>query len=227
MLAPAEVERVYHASIAGGCHTTRPAMLYFSNTSELGHVYTRAEFDSLCDVAEKLDLAVYVDGARMASALTAADGDLTLEHLASRADAFTLGGTKAGMLFGEALVVSPRTARGRRAIERIPYLTKRSGHMTAKGRLMGIQYEAVFDPELRDAEGLLPYFTHAKRSNECAVMLANGLEAPVTSHMCVQPATSSSSGSIPIRPSASSKPAVPKSRPPRTPRGATESSCAL
>lgn len=177
VLAPAEVERVYHASIAGGCHTTRPAMLYFSNTSELGHVYTRAEFDSLCDVAEKLDLAVYVDGARMASALTAADGDLTLEHLASRADAFTLGGTKAGMLFGEALVVSPRTARGRRAIERIPYLTKRSGHMTAKGRLMGIQYEAVFDPELRDAEGLLPYFTHAKRSNECAVMLANGLEA--------------------------------------------------
>lgn len=176
VLAPAEVERVYHASIAGGCHTTRPAMLYFSNTSELGHVYTRAEFDSLCDVAEKLDLAVYVDGARMASALTAADGDLTLEHLASRADAFTLGGTKAGMLFGEALVVSPRTARGRRAIERIPYLTKRSGHMTAKGRLMGIQYEAVFDPELRDAEGLLPYFTHAKRSNECAVMLANGLE---------------------------------------------------
>ena len=84
VLAPAEVERVYHASIAGGCHTTRPAMLYFSNTSELGHVYTRAEFDSLCDVAEKLDLAVYVDGARMASALTAADGDLTLEHLARR-----------------------------------------------------------------------------------------------------------------------------------------------
>ena len=99
--------------------------------------------------------------------------------------------------------------------------------MTAKGRLMGIQYEAVFNPELRDAEGLLPYFTHAKRSNECAVMLANGLEAAGYEHMCVQPATSSSSGSIPIRPSASSKPAVPKSRPPRTPRGATESSCAL
>lgn len=173
VLTPAEVERVYHASIAGGCHSTRPAMLYFSNTSELGHVYNRAEFDALCDVAEKLDLAVYVDGARMASALAAPGGDLTLEHLASRADAFTLGGTKAGMLFGEALVVSPRSARGRRAIERIPYLTKRAGHMTAKGRLMGVQYEAAFTP---DENGALPYFTHAARANECACMLAEGLE---------------------------------------------------
>ncbi len=220
VLTPAEVERVYHASIAGGCHCTRPAMLYFSNTSELGHVYTRAEFDALCDVAEKLDLAVYVDGARMASALAAPGGDLTLEHLAARADAFTLGGTKAGMLFGEALVVSPRSKRGRRAIDRIPYLTKRSGHMTAKGRLMGVQYTAAFTrgkdrslpyfahaarraidriPYLTKRSGhmtakgrlmgvqytaaftrgkdrSLPYFAHAASANECACMLAHGLE---------------------------------------------------
>ena len=173
VLTPAEVERVYHASIAGGCHCTRPAMLYFSNTSELGHVYTRAEFDALCDVAEKLDLAVYVDGARMASALAAPGGDLTLEHLAARADAFTLGGTKAGILFGEALVVSPRSKRGRRAIDRIPYLTKRGGHMTAKGRLMGVQYTAAFT---RGEDGSLPYFAHAASANECACMLAHGLE---------------------------------------------------
>lgn len=173
VLNPAEVERVYHASIAGGCHCTRPAMLYFSNTSELGHVYTRAEFDALCDVAEKLDLAVYVDGARIASALAAPGGDLTLEHLAERADAFTLGGTKAGMLFGEALVVNPRSERGWRAIVRIPYLTKRGGHMTAKGRLMGVQYAAAFT---RDEDGSLPYFTHAASANECACMLARGLE---------------------------------------------------
>ena len=173
VLIPAEVERVYHASIAGGCHCTRPAMLYFSNTSELGHVYTRDEFDALCDVAEKLDLAVYVDGARMASALAAPGGDLTLEHLAARADAFTLGGTKAGMLFGEALVVNPRSERGRRAIERIPYLTKRAGHMTAKGRLMGVQYEAAFT---HDSAGHLPYLRHARNANDCAVALAHGLE---------------------------------------------------
>lgn len=177
VLTPSEVERVYREHVAGGCHATRPAMLYFSNTSELGHVYTRAEFDALCDIAAELDLAVYVDGARMASALTAPGNDLTLEYLASRADAFTLGGTKAGMLFGEALVVSPRSDRGRRAIERIPYLTKRAGHMTAKGRLMGVQYEAAFDPDLRNEEGLLPYFAHVRRANICAMKLAAGLEA--------------------------------------------------
>lgn len=173
VLTPAEVERVYHDSIAGGCHCTRPAMFYFSNTSELGHVYTRAEFDALCDMAGKLDLSVYVDGARMASALTAPGNDLTLEHLAERADAFTLGGTKAGMLFGEALVVNPRSKRGRRAIERVPYLVKRGGHMTAKGRLMGVQYTAAFT---RGEDGALPYFSHAANANECACMLAHGLE---------------------------------------------------
>ena len=176
ILTPVEVERVWRVNTAGGCHSTRPAMLYFSNTSELGHVYNRVEFDALCDIAEELGLSVYVDGARMASALTAEETDLTLKHLAARADAFTLGGTKAGMLFGEALVVSPRTARGARAIERIPYLTKRSGHMTAKGRLMGVQYEAAFDSDLSNDQGLVPYFAHAAQANAHAITLAHGLE---------------------------------------------------
>ena len=172
ILTPEECERVYTASVAGGCHTTRPGMIYFSNTSEFGHVYTRAEFDALCDWAEGHELAVYVDGARMASALASEGCDLTMDHIAARADAFTLGGTKAGMLFGEALVVSPRTARGRRAIERIPYLTKRAGHMTAKGRLMGVQYEAAFTP---GEDGALPYLRYAANANACAVKLAEGL----------------------------------------------------
>ena len=77
------------------------------------------------------------------------------------------------MLFGEALVVNPRSKRGRRAIDRIPYLTKRGGHMTAKGRLMGVQYTAAFT---RDKDGSLPYFAHAASANECACMLARGLE---------------------------------------------------
>ncbi len=144
LLTPAGANPLWETAAANGSHTTRPGMLYLSNTSELGHVYTRAEFDALCDWAEERDLAVYVDGARMASAMTAAGGDLAIAHIAERATAFTLGGTKNGMLLGEALVVNPHTARGRRAIERIPYLTKRAGHMTAKGRLMGVQYEASF-----------------------------------------------------------------------------------
>ena len=173
-MTPAGCERVYAQMTAGGCHTTRPAMIYFSNTSEFGHVYTREEFDGLCDWARDRELAVYVDGARMASALASEGNDLSLEHIAQRADAFTLGGTKAGMLFGEALVVSSRSERGRRAIDRIPYLTKRAGHMTAKGRLMGVQYEAAFTP---DESGAIPYLRHAAHADACAVALARGLEA--------------------------------------------------
>lgn len=173
ILTPEECTRVHTQMCAGGCHTTQPGTIYLSQTSEFGHVYTRAEFDRLCDWAHHRNLAVYVDGARMASALAAEAGDLDLAHLAAHADAFTLGGTKAGMLFGEALVVSGRSERGRRAIGRIPYLTKRGGHMTAKGRLMGVQFEAAFTPA---ADGRLPYLAHAAHANACAVALARGLE---------------------------------------------------
>ena len=172
VLTPEAAEITYRHMTATGCHTTRPAMIYFSNTTEFGHVYTRAEFDALCDWAAGHDLAVYVDGARMASACTAEGSDLTIQHIAEHADAFTLGGTKNGMLFGEALVVSPRSERGRRAIERIPYLTKRAGAMTAKGRLMGLMYEAAFTAT---EEGELPYWTYARHANACATRLARGL----------------------------------------------------
>ena len=161
--------------MANGAATTRPGMLYFSQTSELGYVYTRTEFDALCDWAAERELAVYVDGARMASGCMAAGTDLTIQHIAERADAFTLGGTKNGMLFGEALVVSPRTARGRRAIERLPYLTKRAGQLTAKGRVMGVMYEAAFDPATRDAADEVLYWQLARHANACAVELARGL----------------------------------------------------
>ena len=174
VLTPEAAELTYRHMTATGCHTTRPAMIYFSNTAEYGHVYTRAEFDALCDWAASHGLAVYVDGARMASAMTAEGGDLTIRHIAERADAFTLGGTKNGMLFGEALVVSPRSERGRSAIERIPYLTKRAGAMTAQGRLMGVMYEAAFTAP---AGGELPYWAYARHANTCATRLARGLAA--------------------------------------------------
>lgn len=169
------MEPLWQAASANGAATTQPGMLYFSHTSELGHVYTKEEFDALCDWAEERGLAVYVDGARMASGITAAGADLTIRHIAERADAFTLGGTKNGMLFGEALVVSPRTARGRRAISRLPYLTKRAGQLTAKGRLMGVMYEAAFDPAARDDAGKVLYWQLARHANACAQQLARGL----------------------------------------------------
>ena len=171
-LTPEGMEPLWQAAQANGASTTRPGMLYFSHTSELGYVYTRAEFDALCDWAHERDLAVYVDGARMASGIMAEGADLSIQHLAARADAFTLGGTKNGMLFGEALVLNPRTARGRRAIARLPWLTKRAGMLSAKGRILGVQFECAFDPALADAQGRLLYWQLAAHANDAARALA-------------------------------------------------------
>ncbi len=168
-------DMVWNTCMANGSTTTQAGMLYFSHTSELGYVYRRAEFDELCDWAETRNVAVYVDGARIASGITAAESDLTIQHIAERADIFTLGGTKNGLLLGEALVVNPRTARGRRAIERLPYLAKRAGQLAAKGRVMGVMFEAAFDPATRNAAGEVLYWQLARHANACAVQLAEGL----------------------------------------------------
>ncbi|MFR3451276.1 MAG: hypothetical protein ACLTSX_06325 [Collinsella sp.] len=87
-------------------------MLYFSNTSELGHVYTRAEFDALCDCGRKAtSLAVYVDGARMASTRRVRGRRPHRWTISPRAPTRSRSAARRpGMLFGEALVVSPALA---------------------------------------------------------------------------------------------------------------------
>ena len=170
-LSPAEAERVYRYQTGTGRHMTRPAMIYISNTTELGGVWSLERFDTICDWAQSHDLKVFVDGARMASALTspAAEG-LTLEHLAARADAFYLGGTKNGMLFGEALVIAdPDLKRA------FPFLIKERGGLMAKGRLQGVQFEAAFDPANYGEAGEPLYYQLARGANACAVRLRDGM----------------------------------------------------
>ncbi|WP_102371553.1 threonine aldolase family protein [Enorma phocaeensis] len=177
VVTPDGAERAWRACTATGTHNTRPAMVYASDTTELGHVWTASEFDALCNWADGRGLAVYVDGARMASAIAAAGSDLDIAHIARRATAFTLGGTKNGMLFGEALVIRTDTARGARAADRLPYLIKRTGSLTAKGRLMGVMFEAAFDSANANDAGTVLYWQLAQYANRCATMLADGLES--------------------------------------------------
>ncbi len=167
-LSPAEAERVWRFQQGAGRHMTRPAMVYISNTTELGGVWSRERFDALCDWAHERELKVFVDGARLGSALTspAAEG-LTLEHLASKADAFSIGGTKNGLLFGEAVVIADEGLR-----EAFGYLIKERGGLMAKGRLLGAQFEAAFTA---DKNGELPYWRYARTANECAFRLRDGL----------------------------------------------------
>lgn len=169
-LSPDEAERVWAFQTGTGRHMTRPAAIYISNTTELGGVWGRARFDAICDWAESRGLKIFLDGARLGSALTspAAEG-LTLEHIARRADAFSIGGTKNGMLFGEAMVIAEEGLK-----ESFPYLIKERGGLMAKGRLLGVQFARAFEQDGRD-EAL--YWRLARTANECALRLRGGLIA--------------------------------------------------
>ena len=116
-------------------HTVQPGMVYLSHPTELGTVYTLAELEAIHEVCQRWRLPLFVDGARLACGLAASD--VTLPDLARLCDVFYLGGTKAGLLFGEAVVITnPNLNHDFR------YLIKQHGGMLAKGRLLGVQFEA-------------------------------------------------------------------------------------
>lgn len=142
---PAENGKLSARQISGFCqahyadpaweHTVQPGMVYLSQPTELGTVYTLAELEEIAQVCRRYRLSLFVDGARLAAGLAASD--ITLPDLARLCDVFYLGGTKAGLLFGEAVVITnPALNRDFR------YILKQHGGMLAKGRLLGVQFEA-------------------------------------------------------------------------------------
>ena len=116
-------------------HMVKPGMVYLSHPTELGTVYTLAELEAIYEICRRWQLLLFVDGARLACGLAASD--ITLADLGRLCDVFYLGGTKAGLLFGEAVVIpNPNLDFDFR------YLIKQHGGMLAKGRLLGVQFEA-------------------------------------------------------------------------------------
>ena len=127
-------------------HMVQPGMVYLSLPTELGTVYTLAELEEISQTARRWKLPLFVDGARLACGLAASD--VTLPDLARLCDVFYLGGTKAGLLFGEAVVITnPALNRDFR------YLRKQHGGMLAKGRLLGVQFEAFLTDHLFEEIG--------------------------------------------------------------------------
>lgn len=142
-------------------HIVRPAMVYISFPTELGTVYSRDELAALNDVCRKWEIPLYIDGARMAYGL-AADGEISdLKTIASLCDAFYIGGTKCGALFGEAVVTS-RPDLFRRFFS----LMKSHGAVLAKGRLLGVQFKALFE------DGL--YYRIGREAVRLALLLKKG-----------------------------------------------------
>ena len=119
-------------------HKVQPGMVYLSHPTELGTVYTLRELEEICETAHRHRLTVFVDGARLAYGLAASD--ITLADLARLCDVFYIGGTKAGALFGEAVVITNEALKSD-----FRYLIKQRGGMLAKGRLLGVQFEALME----------------------------------------------------------------------------------
>ena len=122
-------------------HMVQPKMVYLSNTTELGTIYTKAELTAIHDLCKEKGLILFLDGARLASALTCKTNDLTMEEISQLVDVFYIGGTKNGALLGEALVICKEELK-----QDFRFLMKQRGAMMAKGFVIGIQFEALFLP---------------------------------------------------------------------------------
>lgn len=144
-------------------HAVAPKLVFISNTTEVGTVYTKSELTELYKFCQENGLYLYIDGARLGSALTAQSNNLTFQDIAKYSDAFYIGGTKNGFLLGEALVITNDSLKSH-----MRYQMKQRGALLAKGRIYGIQYKCMFESGL--------YLKTAKHTNDIARKLANGIE---------------------------------------------------
>ncbi len=139
-ITAAQVEEAVNAHRADPSfeHAVQPKMVYISNPTELGTLYSRDELEALSQTCRGMGLYLFLDGARLGYGLTAPDNDVSMADLARLCDVFSIGGTKVGALFGEAVVMgNPALA------EDFRYLIKQRGGMLAKGRLLGIQFDTL------------------------------------------------------------------------------------
>ena len=124
-------------------HENQPKMVYISNPTELGTLYSLKELEELSAACRDNGLYLFLDGARLGYGMVAQGNDVTLNDLARLCDVFYIGGTKVGALFGEAVVFSNAALS-----EDFRYMIKRQGGMLAKGRLLGVQFKALFEDNL-------------------------------------------------------------------------------
>lgn len=159
-VTPEMVESVVAANTTE--HMVLPRLVYISDTTEIGTIYTKADLRALRECCDRHGLYLYLDGARLASALTAAGNDLTLPDLAALTDAFTIGGTKNGLLFGEAVILSHDRPKAH-----FRWHMKQRGAMLAKGRLLGVQFKGLMSDDL--------FFEIGRHANATATRLRDGM----------------------------------------------------
>ncbi len=124
-------------------HMVFPGMVYVSHPTEYGTLYTKAELTAIADVCRAYSLPLFLDGARLGYGLMSRQSDLTLPDIAEICDVFYIGGTKVGALCGEAVVFTKNNTP-----RRFMTITKQHGALLAKGRLLGVQFDALFTDNL-------------------------------------------------------------------------------
>ena len=145
-------------------HMVQPRMVFISDATELGTIYHKDELQAISAMCKKHKLYLYLDGARIANALTAASNDLTLKDIAELTDMFYIGGTKNGALLGEAMVILNEDLK-----KDFRYYMKRQGAMLAKGRVISQQFIALLEDET--------YLDNARNANENAQYLKEALSS--------------------------------------------------
>lgn len=143
-------------------HMVQPKMVYISNSTEIGTQYSKAELEALHHICRQKNLYLFMDGARMGSALMSETNDLTLADIARLTDVFYIGGTKNGALFGEALIICHDNLK-----PDFRFMIKQRGAMFAKGWLLGIQFEQLFQNNL--------FYDMAQHANKMAQKLRTAL----------------------------------------------------
>lgn len=124
-------------------HMVFPGMVYLSHPTEYGTLYTKEELQAIADITQKYNIPLFLDGARLAYGLAAKDTNLDLPTIASLTDVFYIGGTKVGALAGEAVVFTKNNLP-----RHFNTLVKQQGAMLAKGRLLSVQFDALFTDQL-------------------------------------------------------------------------------
>lgn len=129
-------------------HMVMPGMVYLSQPTEYGTLYSHKELEEISRVCRENGLPLYMDGARLAYALACPENDVSLADIADLCDVFTIGGTKCGALFGEAVVIPQKGM-----IPGFFTIVKQHGALLAKGRLLGIQFDELFRDHLYEHIG--------------------------------------------------------------------------
>lgn len=160
-LTPEKIQSAY-AQNSMFAHQAIPRMVYISNATEIGTVYTKKELEAIAAVCKQLNLLLLMDGARLGAALTSSKNDMTLEDIYNLTDMFWIGGTKAGALIGEAVVIKDKDQGAE-----FPYHMKQRGALLAKGRILGIQFSTLFRDDL--------FFRLSEHANSTAGELSSSL----------------------------------------------------